>query len=173
VGVERGRGAGGRRGALVEPRAQSLDGAREPVRVERLEEVVDRLPVEGVERVLVVGGDEHPQRRVAAVGRGLGRDLQAAASRHPDVEERDVRALAPDRLERRVAVGARGDHLERGPGVGERGRERIAQQRLVVGEDRAHGAHAVASRTGIDGSTSRATVPRGAFSRSAIRAPGP
>ena len=65
-------------------------------RLHRLEQVVDRLCLEGLQRVLVVGGDEHEQRERLAVRPVLGqrlRRLQAAQAGHADVEEAARRAL--------------------------------------------------------------------------------
>ena len=49
-------------GAVGQRALQPLDAGRQPRAVHRLEQVVDRLRVEGLQRVLVVGGDEHQQR---------------------------------------------------------------------------------------------------------------
>ena len=60
----------------------------------RLEQVVGGAQVERVDRVLVVGGDEHDLRRRPEAGQHPG-DVEAVQPRHPDVEEERVDRLAP------------------------------------------------------------------------------
>ena len=89
-----GRSAGGARGghfrreaALAQPRLGSLQRALEAIGAEWLQQVIDRMRVEGAHRVLVVGGDENDG------GTGLDQlqHFEAVELRHLDVEEEQVR----------------------------------------------------------------------------------
>ena len=104
--------------------------------------------LEGLHRVLVVGGDEHhlgQQGIVVAVDRTLGRRqlrdlprrLHAGEAGHADVEEDDVGAVLRHRLHCLDAVLGLGDDFELGPHLGQAGAELLAHQALVIGE---HGA---------------------------------
>lgn len=64
---------------------------------ERLENVVDRPDLEGLDGVLLVGGDDDEHRRVPAqLPIDARDDLEAAHPRHADVEKDDVRPQLPD-----------------------------------------------------------------------------
>ena len=79
------------------PRRRAVDHPAyrlgEPVGAHRLEHVVDGVQVEGVDRVLVVGGDEDDRRRGRERRQHLGQ-LEPGQAGHPDVEEDRV-DLAP------------------------------------------------------------------------------
>ena len=51
-------------GLLLEPLAQPPAGERDALRLDRLQQVVDRALVEGLDRILVVRGDEDDVRPV-------------------------------------------------------------------------------------------------------------
>ena len=68
-------------------RAQPLDDAREPLRVDGLQQVVERLDSEGVDGVLRVGGHEDDRGRRALAS---GAQLEAGQPRQLDVEEDGV-----------------------------------------------------------------------------------
>ena len=57
----------------------------EPLSADRLEQVVDRVQIEGLDRVLVERGHEHDARRVALAGEVL-RELDSAHARHLDID---------------------------------------------------------------------------------------
>lgn len=87
---------------------QAREGLLQPRRGERLEQVIDRAKVEGLDRMAVIGGRED---HAAVAGTGP-RHLEAAPAGHPDVEEGEVRAQVGDRRERFVAVFAGGHDLQ-------------------------------------------------------------
>ena len=121
--------------AVGDARLQPLHGRGQALGRDRLEQVVDRAALEGVDRVLVVGGDEHDLRARAGLGRGGG-DFQAGQARHADVEEGDVRLVLGDRFQRAGAVLALGDDLAaRGQASAQLVDQRLAQQRFVFGDD--------------------------------------
>ena len=92
--------------------AHARHGRLEARIVEGLEQVVDRAHLERLERVVVVGGDEHDQRQRLRVERA--RQCHAGHRVHLDVEEQQLRRLAPDRLEGRARVAVLPDHVEVG-----------------------------------------------------------
>ena len=76
-------------------------GLGEPVGAHRLEHVVDRVQVEGLDGVLLVGGDEDDRRRGPEAAEHLGQ-LEPGQAGHLDVEEDRVdRALLQDPQRRR------------------------------------------------------------------------
>ena len=87
-------------GLLLELRTEALARKRDALRFRRLQQIVDGAMLEGADRVLVVGGDEHD---VHLSGERFGR-LDAIQSGHLDVEEDDVRLLALHERDRFAAV---------------------------------------------------------------------
>ena len=124
--------------------ADALDGEGEPLPLRGLEHVVDHPLLECVDRVLVVGGDEHDFRHAGLPRqcRDLARGFDAALGGHADVEKHDIGALGGDQLDRLGAVARLGSDLELGPDLGEAGAQLLAHQRLVVRDHRLRG-HAV------------------------------
>ena len=138
-------------GALAEP----FDEPREPLGVDGLEQVVERLDREGLEGVALVRGDEHHGRRIVHLAHER-RGLDPGQSRHLDVEEDDVRARRARQGDRLGRTGRLPDDLDLRVA-----REQIAELRargrLVVDEQGAN-RHSSPSETGT---SSRATVPNG------------
>ena len=129
--------------ALLDP----VDGDLEPLALGGLEHVVDDALLEGLDRVLVVGGDENDlgaapepsafRLRPFLVDRQLGDrpgGLDAVHAGHADVEEDQVGMVGLDQLDRLGAVLRFADDLEFGPHLAEAGAELLAQQPLVVGD---------------------------------------
>ena len=77
---------------------------------ERLQQVVERMGVEGVDRVAVEGGDEYDHRHARL--RDAAQHLEAVDARHLDVEEHEVRRVGGDGLDGLAAIGALRDDLE-------------------------------------------------------------
>ena len=120
---------------------------------DRLEQVVHRAGVEGVDRVLVVGGDEHDVRRLADA---LGH-FQARQAGHADVEEHHLRLVLQESVPRIVAVFGHQHHLGLGPRRAQHGQQALAHQRFVFrNQDLGH--HACLS-IGWNGMTISATTP--------------
>ena len=143
-------GAGARRRQLA---LQPLDRAREPIGLDRLEDVVERLLLERGDRELVERGDEDdPRRALDAL-----RDVEAGQAGHLDVEEGDVglrarRSARPPRRRssrpRRSAAPARPSSAARAgrPRGAARRRRSGRSSREACGHDvdrqRQRGAHA-------------------------------
>jgi hypothetical protein len=72
--------------------ARALQRAQEPRPVERLQQVVERMDLEGAQRVLVVGGREDDHRQ--ALRRERADDAEAVHDRNLHVEE-DQLGLEP------------------------------------------------------------------------------
>ena len=81
---------GGRGGAAGD---DPVDRRGEPLGAQWLEQVVDGADLVGVDRPVVVRGDEHDRRRHRHRGEHPG-ELQAVEARHPDVEEDDLDVAA-------------------------------------------------------------------------------
>ncbi len=47
-----------------QPLANPVERRRQPVFLDRLHQIIDRLGLERPQRMLVIGGDEHEQRRL-------------------------------------------------------------------------------------------------------------
>ena len=85
VGVVAHRLGGGRGATGDDP----VERRGEPLGAQGLEEVVDGADLVGVDRPVVVRGDEHDRRRHGHRGEHPG-ELQTVEPRHPDVEEHDL-----------------------------------------------------------------------------------
>ena len=133
----------------------AVDRHLQPVALGGLQDVVDDALLEGFDRVLVVGRDEHdlaaaPRLGVAVdiafVDRQLAdraRRFDAVHSGHADVEKHQV---GPMRLDQRDCLGAVlrfADDVQLGPDLEQARAQLIAQQPLVVGDD--GGRHAAAA----------------------------
>ena len=75
----------------VDALADAIEGLAEAVGGEGFEEIVDGVDFKGLERVLVVGGDEDDGGR--AFGGKAGDDFEAVPLGHADVEEEEVGVL--------------------------------------------------------------------------------
>src|SRR5439155_1378074 len=114
---------------------QALDHPRQPLRLDRLDEVVEGLDSEGVDGVAIVRRDEDDSGTLPAV-EDEPSDLEAGHPRQLDVEEDDVVADAPGERERLAGGRGLSDYLD----LGVRG-EQVAQltsgRLLVVHDSRA------------------------------------
>ena len=147
--------------ARGEAPAQPLHRLVEAPLLDGLQQVVDRVHLERLDGVLVVGGDEdHPRRRRRVLEQQV-RHFEAGEPRHLDVEKRDVGLDGADDLEGADAVvglADDGDVLD----LTEEEAQFLAGGLLVVGDHRAEFvAHeeppTPAPKSGI---SMRTTVPR-------------
>ena len=164
----------------------ALEGLPETHVVEGLQQVVDRLLVEGPHRVLGVGGREHDGRPIV-LGK-LGQDGQPVHARHLHVEEHHVRSEGAHGREGLHAIGADGDELHPRFGTQELD-QHLACHGLVIRQDDAQGrtvpvhgalrrfAHRAAPPPGSDAAPSAPDAPYGPSarrgSRMRTRAPPP
>ena len=86
-------------------------------------------------RLVVRRHQQHPGRQLVALHGG--RHLGAVHARHAVVQQRHLRRMRPDRLERRQPVVGLGHHLDRSA-RGERADHPVAKQRMVVTHHHAH-----------------------------------
>src|SRR6267142_2092619 len=126
-------GRGRRRGEAL---LQALDGDGEALALGGLQHVVDHALLEGVDRVLVVGGDEDDLGRAPFQLGDVARRLHSGLGRHADVEEDHIGAVLFDHLDGFDAVLRFGHDLELGPQLGEARAQLAAHQGLVVGDYR-------------------------------------
>jgi hypothetical protein len=117
----------------------------QPLALDRLGEVVDRLEVERLERVLRVRGDEDDRRR-GRLQAQLGGELGAVAAGHLHVEQEQVAFVRgqPDERLRRVRRLA-GDDAARLAAFGDHALQAEPRELFVVDDEDAQ-------RTGGDGS---------------------
>ena len=92
------------------PLANPVHGRREPVLIDRLHQIVDRLRVEGAERMFAERSDENEQRKLD-VHQALDH-REAVEPRHLDVEEDEVGLVRLDLPDRLAPVGGCGDDLD-------------------------------------------------------------
>src|SRR5471032_2110873 len=118
---------------LAEQRLQPRAGGLEPFGADRLEQVVKRALFESLDRVLVVGGDEH---QVAAIEQHARR-LDAGQAGHADVEEDDVGLVLAGQRHGLDTVARLGDDLQLRPGFLQAAAQLRAHGFLVVGDQRA------------------------------------
>ena len=145
-----------------------LDGRRQPARLDRFEQVIDGVHLEGVDRVLVEGRDEDH----LGVEPGLHdppRHFEPGQPRHLDVEHHQVRLVFFDYVQRLDSVSRLADDLDAAELL-EQETQLVARQLLVVDDDRAQdllggvgapGIYAIslAGDMRISGMTIRAQVP--------------
>ncbi len=81
--------------------AHPIEGGTKPRAIDRLEQVVDRMQFERVDRVLIVGRAEDDRRAWPPERRG---HFEAAASRHLNVEQHEIRRQLVDALDSLHAV---------------------------------------------------------------------
>ena len=128
--------------APFEMLARVLQRLLETIAAERLQQVVDRVHLEGLQRVLVVGGDEHDRRH--PIGADLLDDAKAVAHRHLHVEEHQIGMLMLNRADRLLAVGAFADELDVFF-LRQQPDDTLARHRFVVHHHRSNFAHATPS----------------------------
>jgi hypothetical protein len=78
----------------------ALDSLLEPHRVNGLEQVIDRVHLEGLNRVLVEGRDENQGRRLLVSFEQTPGDLESAQAWHLDIEKHQVRLVTLHRCDR-------------------------------------------------------------------------
>jgi hypothetical protein len=116
--------------------SDAIERAREALLVHRLQQVVEGVRLEGVDRESVERRHEHDHRH--ALLRHLLDDLDAGEARHLDVEEHQVGSESGDGRQRLAAVGALPDDLDV-VRVLEAQFEAAPRQRLVVDDEGAYG----------------------------------
>src|SRR5919204_491092 len=91
--------------------SSALDRDLQPLGVDRLQEVVDRVHLERLDRVLIVRGDEDDVRGRARIEEPP-RDLESGQSGHLHVEKDDVGLQPIDRRESLDAVAGLADDFD-------------------------------------------------------------
>ena len=127
--------------ALTHPALGALQSLMETVIVEGFEHVVDGFRFEGLDGVLVEGGDEHDE---GALGAELLRHLDAVWGRHLDVQEDQLRVFGGDEVKSRTSVLRFPHQLDLRIGFQELA-ESLASQGFVVDEEGADGLHVQAT----------------------------
>jgi hypothetical protein len=123
---------GTRLGAPANP-LRALDRLGEALLLDGLQDVIDRMHLEGLDRVLVVGRDEYDRRRVLHIGEARY-DLEAIEPRHLDIEEHDVGPQLPDRFYGLVPLARFAGDLDAGDRA-ENALQVLARGRFVVDDE--------------------------------------
>ena len=153
--------AAGPAGRLRGPAApRPLERQIEALRVHWLQEIVDGVDRERVNRVLVEGRDEDELRQRLRLHESPG-DFEPVQPRHLHVEEEQVRLQFAAEAQRLHAVGRLRDDLD-AAGLAEEEAQLLPRQLFIIHHERAQGVcrHAVA-RSGAtsSGISMRADVP--------------
>ncbi len=114
--------------------ANFLDGLRDALAVEGLEQIIDRVHFERLHRVLVVGGGEDDLRQRNLAVHQLLDDAEAVEARHLHVEEDEVGRELLDEVDRLDAVLALRDDID--VELAQEIRKLVARKLLVVNDDR-------------------------------------
>ena len=93
-------------------RAHARQRVEQAAQPDRLQQVVDRVQFERLQRIGVVGGGEDHRRRVGELLQVL-RGFDAIHLRHADVEQHHIGRRVPQQLEQRAPVRRFAHHLER------------------------------------------------------------
>ena len=141
-----------------------VDGRPEPVDLNRLQQVIDRVHLEGLDRVPVESCDENDVGIGAVLEQPPG-DLESCKARHLDVQKNQVRPGVLYRFERVQTVGRLGDDVNSAD-LAEQVAQFFTRQSLVVHDDDSKGLGRVAGNQAVilegttsSGMTTRAQVP--------------
>src|SRR5262245_9503744 len=128
-------------------------GAREPLRIDGLDQVVERAHLEGPEREFVIGRrEDHERHRVER-----REEIEARLARHLHVEEEELRLQILERLPGGPGVRGLADDLDLGI-LAEETAELVSREALVVHDESFH--RGTVSRSGFV-STAGAREERG------------
>src|SRR3954454_12663296 len=146
----------------MNPPPRAIDRRREPRRFDGLQKIVDGVDLEGLDRVLIVRGDEH-EVRVDPRAQEPASALEAGQTRHLNIEQHEVRRILVDRAERFDAICGLRDELD-AVELSEQEAQLLPGQLLIVDDNcterweiRRH-AVILAGMTS-SGTTTRAQVP--------------
>ncbi len=135
-----------------------LDGQLQAGHVDRLEEVVHRIDLERLDRMLVVGGDEDHAGRLGE-REHAARNLEAGQAGHLDVEEHEVRIDTIEGGERLESIAGLCHDFNLAE-LSELVTQLLPGELLVVDDDGAQRAHAVIfSASDSSGTSMLAQVP--------------
>ena len=115
-----------------EPLFQPVDQLGDALGGDRLQYIVDRSLLEGVDSIFVVSGDKDDVTGIA----DRCRHVESVLDRHTDVEESDLRLELGRQRQRLLAVLCLGDDLELRPRLQQPRAQLRAQHRLVLGDQR-------------------------------------
>ena len=115
-----------------EPR-QLVERLVETLGRDRLEQVIDRVHAERLDRVSIVGGGEHHGGR----GVQLLEQLKAGQAGHLDVEKQHLDRMAAEEFERALRIGRRPDDGD-AAGGSEQPRQALHRQPFIVYQIYAH-----------------------------------
>jgi hypothetical protein len=99
---------------LVRVRPDPADGVAEPRTGDRLQQVIDRIRFECLDRILVVGGHEDDVRMRRAAAIQVLEKLEAVEPGHPDVQEHDIGRQLRHRVDCARSIRRFADHLDIG-----------------------------------------------------------
>src|SRR5204863_6924955 len=140
VFARRAGGARQRLGARCARGGGLLQRGGEALGAHRLQQIVERIQIERVDRMLVMRCDEDHRRRVLEAAE-MTRELEAVHSGHADVEQQHLRVARGQSLERLEAVARLAGDLVRqvGRDVLQELAQALARRRFVVSyEDADH-----------------------------------
>ena len=129
--------------ALCVPRPHARQGLAEAFLVEGLQEIVHGTDLESLERVSVVGRDEH--QRGELLGRERARQIDAVQRVHLNVEKQELRAQLTNGGKCRAAVAEFADDVEVALGCAEFPQRAPAGQLVVHDDDVQHATQAGSS----------------------------
>ena len=118
--------------------ARPLQGCIEARFVDGLYDVIERMDIECLQRILIVRRDENNVG--LGIRRTLGHDLEAVFPRHFDVEKYQVGRHFLDRLDGFSPVGALSHHFYIGPASQQRAN--AAARQILIIDDNGANAHA-------------------------------
>ena len=120
---------------IAAPRQCTGHGAFQPLGLDRLEHVIDRLEIESLDRIIVMRGDEYDRWPVRFPGQRLGyRDSVHLG--HGHVEQHQIGLERPDQAQRLRPVAGGADHLQR-VDLGADNLHPFDRQRFVIDDKRA------------------------------------
>ncbi|MCY1531277.1 hypothetical protein D9M68_664980 [compost metagenome] len=125
-------------GHRLQPFLEAAHGSLQPLALHRLEHIIDRGALEGLQRKLVIGGNKDHQRRDIKLDQ-LACHVHAAHARHADIQESHARLVLARGGQRGHAVVHDRDDAGLGPQRLQFGFQHAREQRFVVGDQKGRG----------------------------------
>ena len=123
--------------ALPAARERAFDRAFEPVSGDRLEDIIDRIAIERLDREMIMRGHEDHHRRLFLFSQ-LARHAEPIDLGHGHIEQHQIGFELFSQPERSGAVTCGADHLHTGD-FGADHLHPLDRQRFVIDDERAQG----------------------------------
>ncbi len=112
---------------------QAIQSALQPARIQRLEQVIQRMLLEGAQRVLIERGDKYDMGQRLRIQHA--HQLQTADARHLDIQKQHIGFQPMDGGQRLQGMGALAQHLDATGGLQQQ-TQLLAGQGFIIDDER-------------------------------------